>query len=191
MHGALPPRLKAVGQKGYPQPRIDARSNVEEEGGIAAQLYTACLDVLADLYRIFAKNDFDESHTVASADLVVKSTDNRIGHRPRLYNIRADGNDDGIADGVFADRNLLESSQRNHSSGTIAMLESSGKRSIKDALGKLFLWGEDLMDGGLGRALGESDELRDHVLELLCGIAIILRHSTYQTLVLEKVSLHP
>lgn len=190
MHRALPPRLKAVGQKGYLQTRIDARSNVEEEGGIAAQLYTACLDVLADLYRIFAKNDFDESHTVASADLVVKSTDSRIGHRPRLYNIRADRNDE-IADGIFADRNLLESSQRNHSSGTIARLESSGKRSIKDALGKLFLWGEDLMDGGLDRALGESDELRDHVLELLCGIAIILQHSTYQTLVLEMVSLHP
>ncbi|MCJ1261286.1 hypothetical protein MMC22_001150 [Lobaria immixta] len=176
MQSALPPRLKAVGREEYLQTRIDARSNVEEDGGIAAQLYTACLDVLADLYRIFAKNDFNESHTVASADLVVKPTDRRIGHTPRTYNIRADGNDDKISDGIFAHRNLLGSSQRDHTSGTIAKLESSGKRSIKDALGKLFLWGEDLMDGGLDRALGESDELRDHVLELLCGIAIVLRH---------------
>lgn len=191
MQSALPPRLKAVGREEYLQTRINARSNVEEEGGIAAQLYTACLDVLADLYRIFAKNDFNESHTVASADLVVKPTDRRIGHTPRTYNIRADGNDDKISDGIFAHRNLIESSQRDHTSGTIARLESSGKRSIKDALGKLFLWGEDLMDGGLDRALGESDELRDHVLELLCGIAIILRHSTYQTQDLKKVSLYP
>lgn len=228
MRGALSPRGE------YLRMWIDARSNIantsekglnaesEEEEGIAAQLYTACVDVLKDLKIIASSSssDFfsrapsslptppdsrlcsnnnstveeqDESlecgNRVASANLV-KHTHGSIGIAPKTYNLRADGDDDEISDTIFAHGDLIESSQRVRTSGTIARLKSLGQRSMKDALGKLFLWGEGLMDGGLERALGESDELRDYVLESLCGIAKILRRSTYQTLVLTP-SLHP
>lgn len=262
MHGALSPSLKAVGREEDLQTWIDARTNIadasetiwnaetEEEGGTAEQLYTACLDVLTDLHKIFAQSRFYEAPTccatvsqatsglpllddskehhlilgdgsstpqlynslnglqknngnamvavgkpdeclkcdckVASAN-IVKHTNRCIGNELMIHNIRAGADDDGTPDSICTRRNLPDSSQWDHVSGTIAGLKSSGKRSIKEALGKLFLWGEDLMDGELDRALRESDELRDHVLELLCGIAIILRRSTYQTLVLESV----
>lgn len=228
MRGSLSPSLKAVGRGEYLQMWIDGRSNIAdasekalnadtgEEGGIAEQLYTACVDVLKELLKVIAISRSSDSFSqapsslptptvsrlcsnnksatitvekldeslkcgsrVASANLV-KYTHGCIGTAPRTYNIRADG-DDEISDTILAHSDLLEPSQRNRTSGTIARLKSLGQRSVKDALGKLFLWGEGLMDGGLDRALGESDELRDHVLDSLCGIAKILRRSTYQT----------
>lgn len=240
MSGALSPGLKAVGREEYLQTWIDARSNnadasgtilhaeTRDEGGVATQLYTACLDVLKDLYKIvangrrnesrprygtasllltppesnvskdfFLSDDEETTNTIekpkkgqkrvlkgATTDLV-KYSNGRIGTASRIYNIRADA-DDEVSNAIHSD--LLESSTRNRPSGTTVRPQSSGQRCMKDALGKLFLWGEDLIDGGLDRALGESGELRDHVLESLCGIAEILRYSTYQTLVLTAVT---
>lgn len=262
MSGALSPRLKAVGREEYLKTWIEARSNVteaseivlptesEEEGGITSQLYTACLEVFRDLYKLLAKSLFNkytwccpaifqaapslpslddskEHHLtlgdscsptqlhnplssflthneiaisevekpdehcgckVASTDFVEKP-DACIGTAPEMFNIRADGNDDEISHVNSAHGDLLDS-QSGGSSGTIAKLKSLGKRSMKDALGKFFLWGHDLMDGGLDRSLGESDELRDHVLELLCSIAKILQSSMYQSSVIEGTTSH-
>lgn len=42
--------------------------------------------------------------------------------------------------------------------------------TLKEELGKLYLWGEAFETGRLDRALGQSEDLRDLVLELLCAI---------------------
>ena len=46
-----------------------------------------------------------------------------------------------------------------------------GSRSylLKEELGKLYLWGESFGPGELDKALGESEELRDNVLDLLAN----------------------
>lgn len=240
MSGALSPGLKAIGREENLHTWIDAcfnnadasgtifRAETRDEGGVATQLYTACFDVLKDLYKtvangrsnesrprygtasllpmppestvskdFFLSGDEDTTNTIEKPEKglkqgfkgattgLVKHTNGCIGTASRIYNTRADG-DDEVSNAVHSD--LLGSSTRKHPSGTTVTPQSSGQRCMKDALGKLFLWGENLIDGGLDRALGESDELRDHVLESLCGIAKILRYSTYQTLVLVVVT---
>lgn len=255
MRGTLSPIFQAVDQSEHLPSRIDARSNIaitsetmlivetEKEEGTAAQLFTVCLEVLRDLYKIIADSPFNKACTcyatvsrpalglpllddskehrstqgdfcsspqlhnsicgpegnnenathavekpdacqdcrckVASTDLV-KHASGYMGKAPRVHNVRAHGRDDEISDASPIHRDPLESSQKDHTSSTIAMLKYLGQRTMKDALGKLFLWGESTMDGGLDRALDESDELRDHVLESLGSIAKILRSSKYQ-----------
>lgn len=42
--------------------------------------------------------------------------------------------------------------------------------NVKEELGRFYLWGESFPDGDLDRALEQSDEIRDNVLDLLQGI---------------------
>ena len=49
--------------------------------------------------------------------------------------------------------------------------------TLKEELGKLYLWGTGFDNGKLGCILGQSDELRDDVLGLLSGISRLLLNS--------------
>ncbi len=53
-----------------------------------------------------------------------------------------------------------------------------GSRSylLKEELGKLYLWGEGFAPGELDKALGESEEVRDNVLDLLVNLAELIIH---------------
>ena len=42
--------------------------------------------------------------------------------------------------------------------------------TLKEELGKLYLWGEAFENGRLDKALERNEDLRDTVLELLCAI---------------------
>ena len=48
------------------------------------------------------------------------------------------------------------------------------QRQVKEALGRLHLWGRDFQDGKLARVLGQSDDLRNTVIELLCQIGKVI-----------------
>jgi hypothetical protein len=51
---------------------------------------------------------------------------------------------------------------------------------LRDCLGRLYLWGESFERGELDRALEESDEVRESVLERLGHIGkLLLRGKTY------------
>ena len=54
-----------------------------------------------------------------------------------------------------------------------SLLESS-LSTLKEELGKLYLWGEAFENGKLDEALEHSENLRDTVLELLCAIGDII-----------------
>ena len=45
----------------------------------------------------------------------------------------------------------------------------------KGQMARFFLWGEGFSDGRLEKALDQSDELRNTVLELLCDVAVALQ----------------
>ena len=48
---------------------------------------------------------------------------------------------------------------------------------LKDQLAKFFLWGDGFSDGRLDKALDQSDELRNTVLELLCDLGLEIQKS--------------
>ena len=57
---------------------------------------------------------------------------------------------------------------------------SSSRSSIlKQYLERLYLWGEPFGVGELDRALGQSDELRDNVIECLSRIGLLLLRSEH------------
>ena len=59
-------------------------------------------------------------------------------------------------------------------------LSANGISTLKEELGKLYLWGEAFKNGKLDRALEYSDEVRDTVLESLGDIGrILLRGKVY------------
>ena len=47
---------------------------------------------------------------------------------------------------------------------------SSSQSALREELGRLYLWGEAFEDGKLDKALEQSEDLRDTVLEFLCAI---------------------
>lgn len=49
--------------------------------------------------------------------------------------------------------------------------EPNDNRSLKQQLGRFYLWGESYVDGSLDNAIAQSDEMRDTILNLLCDIA--------------------
>ena len=49
---------------------------------------------------------------------------------------------------------------------------------LMEGLGKFYLWGKSFQDGTLDSALEQSDEVREEVLKLICGIGKILTRST-------------
>lgn len=51
--------------------------------------------------------------------------------------------------------------------------------SLKQLLGRLHLWGESFNDGSLDKAVAQSDEMRNTVLELLCDIGSELWQSKF------------
>ena len=54
--------------------------------------------------------------------------------------------------------------------------------NAKEELGRLYLWGESFGNGGLEKALEQSDEIRDNVLKLLRGIGgTLLRGNIHLT----------
>lgn len=56
----------------------------------------------------------------------------------------------------------------------------SHSTGLRECLGRLYLWGESFGNGKLDRALEESDELRECVLERLSHIGrLLLRGKTY------------
>ena len=46
--------------------------------------------------------------------------------------------------------------------------------ALKEELGRLYLWGEAFENGKLDKALEQSEDLRDTVLEFLCAIGDII-----------------
>ena len=56
-------------------------------------------------------------------------------------------------------------------------ISKSRSNVLRECLGKLYLWGEPFGSGDLDKALGQSDELRDHVLERLVHIGELLLRS--------------
>lgn len=50
----------------------------------------------------------------------------------------------------------------------------SSVSTLKEELGKLYLWGEAFENGKLDKALELSEDLRDTVLELLCAIGDVI-----------------
>ena len=55
--------------------------------------------------------------------------------------------------------------------GRLPNSKQSKARTLHDSVSNLYIWGESFRHGKLGRALGQSDELRNVVLETLCTIA--------------------
>ncbi len=53
---------------------------------------------------------------------------------------------------------------------SIFQKEATQAANVKEELGRLYLWGESFPDGDLDRALEQSDEIRNNVLDLLRGI---------------------
>ena len=53
--------------------------------------------------------------------------------------------------------------------GYIPRLNSS-QSALREELGRLYLWGEAFENGKLDKALEQSEDLRDTVLEFLCAI---------------------
>lgn len=68
-------------------------------------------------------------------------------------------------------------------------LESLSRKDVtqaasgKEGLERLYIWGEGFSDGNLNRALEESDEIRDNVLELLLGIGETLVRGKSQNMI--------
>ena len=56
-------------------------------------------------------------------------------------------------------------------------ISESRSKVLRECLGRLYLWGEPFGSGGLDKALGQSDELRDNVLERLGHIGKLLLRS--------------
>ena len=56
-------------------------------------------------------------------------------------------------------------------------ISKSRSNVLGECLGRLYLWGEPFGSGYLDKALGQSDELRDNVLERLGHIGKILLRS--------------
>lgn len=62
-------------------------------------------------------------------------------------------------------------------------LEKAGldvqKRILQEELGRLYLGGEGFASGEASRALENADDLRNNIVEILCGIGSLLAHSEY------------
>lgn len=56
-------------------------------------------------------------------------------------------------------------------------ISKSRSNALRECLGRFYLWGEPFGSGDLDKALGQSDELRDNVLERLGHIGKILLRS--------------
>ena len=56
-------------------------------------------------------------------------------------------------------------------------ISKSRSNVLKECLGRLYLWGEPFGSGDLDKALGQSDELRDNVLERLIHVGELLSRS--------------
>ena len=56
-------------------------------------------------------------------------------------------------------------------------ISKSRSNALRECLGRLYLWGEPFCSGALDKALGQSDELRDNVLEHLGHIGKLLLRS--------------
>ena len=56
-------------------------------------------------------------------------------------------------------------------------ISKSRSNVLRECLGRLYLWGEPFGSGDLDKALGQSDELRDNVLESLVHIGKLLLRS--------------
>ena len=53
-------------------------------------------------------------------------------------------------------------------------ISKKGTRSLKESLGKLFLWGDSFRDGRLEIVLDASDEIKESVLSTLATVGRIL-----------------
>ena len=56
-------------------------------------------------------------------------------------------------------------------------ISKSRSNVLRECLGRLYLWGEPFGSGDLDKALGQSDELRENVLERLGRIGKLLLRS--------------
>jgi hypothetical protein len=56
------------------------------------------------------------------------------------------------------------------SKGRSSAQSTKHEKSLKDSLGKLFLWGDGFRDGGLENTLETSDDLKETVLETLVAM---------------------
>lgn len=56
-------------------------------------------------------------------------------------------------------------------------VKSGLKKTLHGNISRLYLWGSNFEAGKLDTILGESEELRDEILDLLCGISVILIQS--------------
>ena len=59
-------------------------------------------------------------------------------------------------------------------STTNANVERMSINDLKEELQEFFLWGESFGDGRLDKALQQSDDSREIVMELLCDVGYIL-----------------
>jgi len=61
---------------------------------------------------------------------------------------------------------------------------------LRQELGWLYLWGEGLGNGKLNKALGDADELRESVIEVLVSIGMLLVRSKFIFLNPQSLSRH-